>query len=442
MASLPPASQIPVRIGEVVLGKYVVERVIGSGSMGSLVAVRHQQLGELYAMKFLLPHLMLAEGGVARFMQEASTAARLRSEHAVKVHDVGQLPNGAVYMLMEYVHGSDLQSWLTKRGPLPPSDAALYLMQACDAIGEAHALGIVHRDLKPANLLLTSRANETSCVKVLDFGISKSQRPDGYASSMTRTSAVMGSPHYMSPEQIRSAKYVGSSADIWSLGVVLHELLSGTTPFSGATLGGLCGAILTEPPAPLPAHVPLPYHAIVSRCLDKRPEQRFASVAEFARALDDASRAPGPRKPAATLLDRKSAIPSLVIESRPSGISPKLAKTQLDAVSPVAPLPTKRSKLPWALAALACLLAAAALAAFLLGAFAKPSAVEHEQSSSEAARATASASAPQLPVSGPTTVASTREPVLPPNTDVPKRHSGGPPSTPRTPTTRSGHGID
>jgi serine/threonine protein kinase len=173
-------------------------------------------------------------------------------------------------------------------------------VQACDAIGEAHALGIVHRDLKPANLLLTSRANGTSCVKVLDFGISKSQRPDGYASSMTRTSAVMGSPHYMSPEQIRSAKYVGSSADIWSLGVVLHELLS-----YGALQRRHIGRALWRSSR---AASSAPAHACLSRivsCLGKRPGQRSPPWPSL-RARSTTQAGAQPHKPAQRLLDRRT----------------------------------------------------------------------------------------------------------------------------------------
>ena len=431
MASVPPPSQIPVRIGEVVLGKYVVERVIGSGSMGSLVAVRHQQLGELYAMKFLLPHLMLAEGGVARFLQEASIAAKLRSEHAVKVHDVGQLPNGAVYMLMEYVAGEDLAAVLARRGPLPPRDVALYVTQACDAIGEAHSLGIVHRDLKPANVLLTTRPNGTSCVKVLDFGISKSQRPDGHANAMTRTSAVMGSPHYMSPEQIRSAKYVGSSTDIWSLGVVMHELLSGTTPFSGATLGDLCGAILTEPPVALPPHVPPGFVRIVIRCLEKRPEQRFASVAELARALSDASGASESRPLVATMVDRTSVVPSLMIESRPS---PKLAATQVDAVSPVRP---KRGNGLWLLVAVVGAVLASVGVAYWLGLFrpSKTAPTPERRASADASVAPPPATSSSVPTAAPPTSATAS---APPRLGP----SSAPPAGPRTSRPSRRHGID
>ncbi len=275
-----------VEPGEILAGKYRIERVLGAGGMGVVVAARHIHLDEHVAIKFLLPEAAKNQEAVARFTREARAAIKIKSHHVARITDVGTLESGAPYMVMEYLEGQDLSAMVHERGALPVAEAVELVVQACDAIAEAHALGIVHRDLKPANLFCVQGADGLPAVKVLDFGISKVTTLDGL--DMTRTTAVMGSPFYMSPEQMTSAKSVDTRADIWALGVVLFELLAGRPPFQGETLPELSVRIATETPPPLRNYRPdLPngLEPVILKCLEKNREQRFANVAELVGAL-------------------------------------------------------------------------------------------------------------------------------------------------------------
>ncbi len=280
-------SHSPIREGEILAGKYRVERVLGMGGMGVVVAATHLDLHEMRAIKFMLPTALDNAEAVERFMREARAAARLRSEHVAKVHDVGHLENGSPYMVMEYLSGADLGSVLKQRGPLPAHEAALYAIQVCSALAEAHTSGVIHRDLKPANLFLTQRPDGTPCVKVLDFGISKVTGA-GSDFEMTKTHAVLGSPQYMSPEQMRSSRSVDARTDIWSLGVILYKLITGKAPFRGQNITELISAVLEgapPPPSQVRPGLPLGLDAIIERCLARKPEGRYASVNELAAAL-------------------------------------------------------------------------------------------------------------------------------------------------------------
>jgi serine/threonine protein kinase len=277
----------PVAPGDVLAGKYRVERVLGAGGMGVVVQATHLELDERVAMKFLLPHAVESTEAAARFVREARAAVKIKSEHVARVTDVGRLENGAPYIVMEYLHGADLSAVL-QRGPLPIEDAVDFVVQASDAMAEAHAAGIVHRDLKPSNLFMASRADGTPIIKVLDFGISKVNVPDTSEAALTRTTTIMGSPFYMSPEQMRSSKDVDHRTDIWALGVILYELLAGTQPFNGETLPQLVAAILSEPPQSLRAlrpEVPPDLEAVVIHCLEKDRDRRFQSIGAMAQAL-------------------------------------------------------------------------------------------------------------------------------------------------------------
>jgi serine/threonine-protein kinase len=241
-----------VQPGQILLGKFRIERVLGMGGMGVVVAATHVTLQERVAIKFLLPQALSNGEAVARFLREARAAVRIKSEHVARVTDVGQLETGAPYMIMEYLDGADLGSIVQRQGALPIEESVEYVLQACEALAEAHALGIVHRDLKPANLFLVRRADGSPSVKVLDFGISKTT---GLGSSsdlgMTKTQAVMGSPLYMSPEQMVSARDVDARTDIWALGTILYELLTGKVPFEANTITQLCAMILQQDAPPL-----------------------------------------------------------------------------------------------------------------------------------------------------------------------------------------------
>jgi eukaryotic-like serine/threonine-protein kinase len=279
-----------VREGEVLAGKYRIDKVLGAGGMGVVVAAHHVDLDERVAIKFLLPEALANAEAVARFAREARAAVKIKSEHVARVTDVGKLDNGSPYMVMEYLEGSDLAAWLSRRGPLPIEQAVEFVLQASEAIAEAHMLGIVHRDLKPANLFVIRTPNGTLSVKVLDFGISKTTGLIGSAGdgAMTKTSALMGSPFYMSPEQMQSSKDVDSRGDIWALGVVLYELLAGSAPFIGETVPELILRVMSKEPRPLRSQrpdTPEGLEAVILKCLEKDRSKRIQTVAQLAVAL-------------------------------------------------------------------------------------------------------------------------------------------------------------
>jgi serine/threonine-protein kinase len=275
-------------VGSVVAGKYVIERVIGEGGLGMVVAARHLQLEQRVAIKYLLPATLKSPSLVERFVREGRLAASIKSEHVVRIYDVGTLPTGEPYMVMEYLAGSDLRS-LVKGGPLPAGDAVDYLLQACEALAEAHLAGIVHRDLKPENFFLAFGPAGTTSIKLLDFGISKLNDTDvSKGQPLTTDTERFGTPSYMSPEQLRAAGKVDIRADIWSLGVVLFELLTGRRPFEGTTFPQICTSIVTAPPLALREllpDAPAALEAVILRCLEKDAQSRFQDVGELAQTL-------------------------------------------------------------------------------------------------------------------------------------------------------------
>ncbi len=281
---------LQVKAGEVLAGKYRIERVLGQGGMGVVVQATHIHLDERVAIKFLLPQALQSPEAVARFAREARAAVKIKSEHVARVTDVGTLETGCPYMVMEYLHGRDLAQLVQDQGPLTIEHAVDFVLQASEAIAEAHSLGIVHRDLKPSNLFLIHRADGSPCVKVLDFGISKTtgMKGSGPDLGMTRTTAVMGSPLYMSPEQMASSRNVDQRTDIWALGAILFELLTGQVPFQADTMPQLCAMVLQEPAPALRGRLPMAPEGLESailRCLEKVPTRRFNNVAELANAI-------------------------------------------------------------------------------------------------------------------------------------------------------------
>ncbi len=274
------------RPGDVICGKYRIDSVVGTGGMGVVMGAADTSLGRPVAIKFLSPARVTREGAIQRFLREARAAASIQSEHVVRVFEVSTLPEGTPFIVMEYLRGVDLAQLLTQRGALPIDEACDYVLQSCEALGEAHGRGIVHRDLKPQNLFLSQRPDGSPCMKVLDFGISKAI--DDVAPNLTSTDTVMGTPLYMSPEQVRSLKNVDARADIWALGSILFELLTTSPIYQAPSASALCAMIAMDPPTPLRARrpqAPPELEAVILRCLHKDPMGRFQDVAALADAL-------------------------------------------------------------------------------------------------------------------------------------------------------------
>ncbi|MBM4363762.1 MAG: serine/threonine protein kinase, partial [Deltaproteobacteria bacterium] len=311
----PPGTEPPgYEVGTVLAGKYRIEALIGRGGMGRVLAATHLGLDELVAVKVLDPREAAKPPTLARFQREARAAARIRGEHVGRIKDVDALPDGTPFLVMEHLTGCDLSEETRLRGPLPLTEALSYLLQAMEAVAEAHAMGVVHRDLKPSNLFLSVRPDGSRSVKVLDFGISKLVDADARDVEVTTAFETLGSPLYMSPEQMRSARDVDERTDVWSLGVILYCLLAGKPPFPGTTVTDVCARILTDPTpslAAVRADVPASLDAVLGRCLAKEPAERIPSVKALAAALG--AFAPGE----AALLDRILHLPD------PDGAGPR-----------------------------------------------------------------------------------------------------------------------
>jgi len=288
----------PVREGDVLAGRYRVERVLAMGGMGIVVAARHIQLNHKVAVK-VLTHNADSSQANARFLTEAKASALLRSDHVVHVSDVGTLDNGKPFMVMELLDGEDLSQVLEQEGRLPIEQAVDYMLQACEGLAEAHAARIVHRDLKPGNLFRVRKKDGSELIKVLDFGVSKALSQDVRAEgTVTTTDAVFGSPLYMSPEQMTSATKADERSDIWSLGVVLYELLTRRMPFDAESMAGLAVRIATDPPDRLLTvlpDAPPTLEAVIMKCLEKKPEARYQDIAELASDLEPFCSAARPR---------------------------------------------------------------------------------------------------------------------------------------------------
>lgn len=319
--------------GDVIAGKYEVERVLASGGMGVVVSARHRQLRQRVALKFLLPEAAELSEYADRFLREARAAVALRGEHVVRVLDVGTLDDGQPFMVMEHLEGHDLREELARRGPLPFDEVIAYVLQACEALAEAHALGIVHRDIKPSNLFKATRPDGSPLIKVVDFGISK--RLSGEAvedPKLTSTRALLGSPHYMAPEQVRDPRSVDHRADIWALGVTLHELCTDDTPFTGESVPAISAAIVADAPIPLRRQrpdAPEALERVIATCLEKSAAARYQSIAELAAALGDVA--------PATALASVSRAADIARHSRPDGLRPPdIALRMAEASNPEA----------------------------------------------------------------------------------------------------------
>jgi eukaryotic-like serine/threonine-protein kinase len=273
-------------VGQTIAGKYRVETILGKGGMGLVLGARHLKLDEPVAIKILRSAMMEVDGMVSRFLREARAASKIKSEHVVRVTDVDTRDDGVPYMVMEHLTGQDLAEVRKEKGAIDVAVAVGWVLEACDAIAEAHEIGIVHRDLKPSNLFLHTRRDGRRVVKVLDFGISKVDAPG--EQDTTKTGQMMGSPKYMSPEQMTSMRDVDGRSDIWSLGAILFDLLCGRPPFVAETTPRICALVLNaDPPLPssLRPEIPHELEMILLRCLDKDPDRRFEDVPALVAAL-------------------------------------------------------------------------------------------------------------------------------------------------------------
>jgi serine/threonine-protein kinase len=279
---------LPLSVGSVLDGRFLVEKMLGAGGMGYVVRAKNLALEERVAIKLLLPGRADADTR-HRLVREARLAVKIRSEHVVRILDVVNAGPNAPYIVMEHLEGEDLARRIERGGALAVTEAAEIILQACEVVGEAHYQGLAHRDIKPSNLFLVAKPGQPRFVKVLDFGISKVL--DGGTERLTASNALLGSPAYAAPEQLRDARSVDRRCDVWALGVVLYECLTGELPFAGATIAEVCRKILEAPPTPAPAQraLPQPMIAILDRCLQKEPGQRFDNLGELASALREFS---------------------------------------------------------------------------------------------------------------------------------------------------------
>jgi serine/threonine-protein kinase len=344
-ASPAPRSSQELTPGTVLADKYEVERRIGEGAMGIVFAARHLGLDETVAIKFVRPDVQDTAGAMARFAREAKLAARIHSEHVAKVFDVGVLEPFGPFIVMEYLEGTSLAELLEAEGPLPAQRLVGYLLQACEALAAAHAVGVVHRDVKPDNLFVTSRAG-AEVVRLLDFGIAQvvSSGPVLESDAANGPAVVLGSPLYMAPEQLRPSSIVDARADIWALGVASYELLSGNMPFAGASLSEICASILDAEPPALGPSCPAELAAIVRRCLMKDPDARFATVADLAAALLPlaARDAHSYASRASSILRASSAMPAAALVAMRS--EPSTASNAAPAVPPRARAESSRGR--------------------------------------------------------------------------------------------------
>lgn len=287
----PAVSRLPESIWreEALARRFRVESELGRGGQAVVVVAYHRELDERVALKFLLPDVAQSTASIARFRREARAAAKIKNEHVVRIIDVCATESGIPYIVMEYLDGRDLEHVLQSapNGQLAVPDAVDFVLQASEALAEGHRLGIVHRDLKPANLFCVDRDDGLPMIKVLDFGISKIQPLPGDVERTDRYE-ILGSPRYMSPEQIDASRDVDQRSDIWSLGVILYQAIAGRVPFGGEIVADLWHKIRTATPLPLlelRREVPAALNRAVMRCLEKEPARRFANLGEFADAL-------------------------------------------------------------------------------------------------------------------------------------------------------------
>lgn len=331
---LPPAYPSP---GEVLDGKYQIEKLLGEGGMGAVAKATHMLRRAPVALKFMSPAVMSMPGAVERFINEGVAASQIDSDHVVKVFDVGQLKSGAPYLVMEYLEGVDLAELLAREGTpgLPIPRAVHFTLQALRGLQVAHTAGIVHRDMKPSNCFVITKDGEPDFVKLVDFGISKVQQPGG--GHITKTNSALGTPLYMSPEQARSPRDVDLRSDLYSVGVILYELLTGRTPFhsdSGEFTEILFKIFTQDPPAvkSLRGDLPDPLCDVIHRALTRDPKDRYASAVDMGEAL-----APWADARSQHVLNRLRLAGGRAAASVAPGTTPMTAPAGQSVIPPAAP---------------------------------------------------------------------------------------------------------
>ncbi len=274
------------------VGGFTLERKIGQGGIGAVFEARGDH-GERVAIKVMLREWAAHEDVVSRFVREARILLHLTGAHVCKLFDVGNLPQsrgGLPYLVLEYLEGLDLAHVLLERKRIPWREAVAWMRDACAGVAEAHEHGVIHRDIKPSNVFLASpKDGGMPVIKVLDFGIARADALEGATpGKLTRVDDSLGTPLYMAPEQMLDPASVGPAADVWSMGAVLYELVTGCVPFGGRTMMEICANVLRATPTPSTAHVddlPIELQNVLDRCLQKKPEKRFGNISELEIAL-------------------------------------------------------------------------------------------------------------------------------------------------------------
>lgn len=273
-------------LGSIIGGRYRIETLLAAGGMGVVYRASRISLGDLVAVKVLKAEVASNRELLERFRREALVTARLESDHVARVFDVGVLEDGCPFIVMEHLHGETLKQRLMGVGSLSTQSTVDLLLEVCEGLAEAHIAGIVHRDLKPSNLFFSRRAGGQEVVKILDFGISK--QLSGEELELTRTSSVLGSPFYMSPEQMIDSKDVDQRSDLWSIGVIGYECLAGATPFFARSTTEVAVRVTNSKPTPLHERCPEVSRGlseVLAWCLSKKSTERPDSVRTLAEAL-------------------------------------------------------------------------------------------------------------------------------------------------------------
>jgi serine/threonine-protein kinase len=361
-----------VTVGQLIDSKYRIVRLLGEGGMGAVYEGQNVRIGHRVAIKVLHAELATRGDVLERFEREAQAAGKIGSEHIVEVYDLGELPGGARYMVMEFLDGENLSSRVQSSGRMSPEAIAPLLLQLLDGLGAAHAAGIIHRDLKPDNIFLVrDKKTGKDFVKIVDFGVSKfSQTSPDSVMSMTRTGAVIGTPYYMSPEQAKGSKHTDHRSDLYSVGVVLFECATGQVPFQADTFNELMFKIVLEPPPDPEALVQgldPRFAAIIKKAMAREPDARYPNAAAFQQAVADwmtaagvggaaftqapaprppmlsgpdllASTGPVPQPPQAALSNTAGSLPGAVSTPHPEGGKKSRAPLIAGAVIAVAAL--------------------------------------------------------------------------------------------------------